>query len=99
MGHDDHHDDRGHNEGAATPGHFSTETAGLPEAQAPEHAKLGDADVFALRIAPVVRRLGDADVRMLAYNGSIPGPTLRVNEGTDLVVAVSNESDLEATVR
>ena len=35
---------------------------------------------------------------MLAYNGSIPGPTLRVREGSELVVNVANETDLEATV-
>ena len=35
---------------------------------------------------------------MIAYNGSIPGPTLRVREGSSLVVDVVNEGDLEATV-
>ena len=35
---------------------------------------------------------------MLAYNGSIPGPTLRVPQGSELVVDVVNEGDLEATV-
>jgi FtsP/CotA-like multicopper oxidase with cupredoxin domain len=35
---------------------------------------------------------------MLAYNGSIPGPTLRVPEGAEVVVDVENEGDLEATV-
>ncbi|HET6683637.1 MAG TPA: multicopper oxidase family protein, partial [Gaiella sp.] len=39
-----------------------------------------------------------ATVRMLAYNGSIPGPTLRVREGSELVVNVANDGDLEATV-
>ena len=37
-------------------------------------------------------------VRMLAYNGSIPGPTLRVQQGSKLVVHAVNEGDLEATV-
>ena len=35
---------------------------------------------------------------MLAYNGSIPGPTLRVREGSELVVNLANDGDLEATV-
>ncbi|MGH3016654.1 MAG: multicopper oxidase domain-containing protein, partial [Gaiellaceae bacterium] len=51
-----------------------------------------------LRIAPVAARLGDATVRMLAYNGSIPGPTLRVREGSEVAVNVANEADLETTV-
>ena len=35
---------------------------------------------------------------MLAYNGSIPGPTLRVKEGSEIVVNVVNEGDMEETV-
>jgi FtsP/CotA-like multicopper oxidase with cupredoxin domain len=37
-------------------------------------------------------------VRMLAYSGSIPGPTLRVPEGAEVVVDIENQGDLEATV-
>ncbi len=68
------------------------------EAVASEVLDLGDGDAIDLRIAPVVKRLGDAEVRMLAYNGSVPGPTLRVRQGSELVVNVANETDLEATV-
>src|ERR687897_1321860 len=77
---------------------FSTAIAGLAEAVAGEVLGLGDGDTIDLRIAPVVKRLGNAEVRMLAYNGSVPGPTLRVRQGSELVVNVSNETDLEATV-
>ncbi len=78
--------------------HFPTETAGLPEARAPEQVELADGDEFELKIAPVVKEIGDAGVRMLAYNGSIPGPTLRVKEGAEIVVDVVNEGDMENTV-
>src|ERR687898_2562548 len=77
---------------------FPTEAAGLPEARAPELVELSEGDEFDLRIGPVAKRLGDATVRMLAYNGSIPGPTLRVPEGSEVVVNVTNEAGLEATV-
>ena len=53
---------------------------------------------FELRVAPVSKRIGDATVRMLAYNGSVPGPTLRVQEGSEIEVEVVNEGDLETTV-
>ena len=78
--------------------HFPTETAGLPQTHAPELFELADGDQFDLRIAPVTKRLGDATVRMLAYNGSIPGPTLRVQQGSELTVNVVNDGDLESTV-
>jgi FtsP/CotA-like multicopper oxidase with cupredoxin domain len=60
--------------------------------------ELSDGDRFNLRIAPVAKRLGDATVRMLAYNGSIPGPTLKVREGSGLIVDIENQGDMEATV-
>src|ERR671917_1170402 len=83
---------------STTRDHFPTDVEGLPEARPPELVELSDGDRFDLRIAPVAKRLGGATVRMLAYNGSIPGPTLRVREGSELVVNVVNEGDLEATV-
>jgi FtsP/CotA-like multicopper oxidase with cupredoxin domain len=78
--------------------HFPTDVAGLPEAHAPELVELTDGDDFDLRIAPVAKRLGDDTVRMLAYNGSVPGPVLKVKEGSELVVNIENEGDTDATV-
>jgi FtsP/CotA-like multicopper oxidase with cupredoxin domain len=83
---------------APTTDMFPTETAGLAAGGDPELVELSDGDAFELRIGPVTKRLGDATVRMLAYNGSIPGPTLRVQQGSEVVVNVVNEGDLEATV-
>jgi len=37
-------------------------------------------------------------LRMLAYDGSIPGPTLHVDQGSELTVHVQNDGDLETTV-
>jgi FtsP/CotA-like multicopper oxidase with cupredoxin domain len=75
-----------------------TETEGLPEATRPELVELSDGDSFDLEIAPVAKRIGDATVRMLAYNGSIPGPTLRIPQGGTVTVKVTNRGDLDATV-
>ena len=77
---------------------FPTATDGLPAAVATQVVDLADGDAVDLRIGPVAKQIGDSTVRMLAYNGSIPGPTLRVREGSELVVNVVNDGDLEATV-
>jgi FtsP/CotA-like multicopper oxidase with cupredoxin domain len=77
---------------------FPTDTEGLPEAGRPEVVELAEGQAFGLEIAPVSKRLGEATVRMLAYNGSIPGPTLKVNQGSTVTVNVTNHGDLEATV-
>ena len=79
-------------------GQFSRETAGLPAAVGSRVIEVGDGKQIELRIAPVTKRIGEATVRMLAYNGSIPGPTLRVPQGSEIAVEVVNDGDLEATV-
>ena len=56
-----------------SPNYFPTDTAGLPSARPPETIELAAGDEFDLRIAPVAKKLGEATVRMLAYNGSVPG--------------------------
>ena len=78
--------------------HFPVSTAGLPAAHAPVSLDLADGDRLDLRIAPVAKSIGNATVRMLTYNGSIPGPTLRVRQGSTLLVNIVNEGDLETTV-
>ena len=77
---------------------FPRETEGLPEAHKTELVELADGDEFELDIIPVKKQIGDATVRMLAYNGSIPGPTLKVPQGATITVHVANHGDLEATV-
>jgi len=77
---------------------FTRETEGLPEAAAAQLVELADGATLDLAVAPVAKRVDDATVRMLAYNGSIPGPTLRVPEGSEILVNLHNEGDLEATI-
>jgi len=75
-----------------------TGTEGLPEVARPQVVELADGAAFDLGIAPVTKRIGDATVRMLAYNGSIPGPTLEVEQGSTVAVRVTNRGDLDTTV-
>ena len=77
---------------------FPTDTTGLELATDTETVEIADGGAFDLRIAPVKKQLGDATVRMLAYNGSVPGPTLKVAQGSEVTVGVENRGDLEATV-
>jgi FtsP/CotA-like multicopper oxidase with cupredoxin domain len=91
-----------HHQGAAADhdgaGTFSADTDGLPAAVRPETVRLRDGEAFDLSIRPVRKRIGEAEVRMLGYDGSIPGPTMRVEQGSEVTVNVTNEADLETTV-
>src|SRR5207244_11349834 len=68
------------------------------EAGRTELVEVTDGDEFELEIIPVRKRIGDATVRMLTYNGSVPGPTLKVLQGSTITVHVANRGDLDATV-
>ncbi|MCU1615411.1 MAG: putative Multicopper oxidase [Frankiales bacterium] len=71
---------------------ISTATIGLIDVGRPSVVQLADGDRYALSIGPVRKQLDDgagADLRMLAYNESIPGPTLRVPQGARITVDVA----------
>lgn len=77
---------------------FPTDTAGLAPAGQVEKVELLDGDTYTLKIGPVTKQIGNTTVRMLTYNGSVPGPELRVHQGSHVVVRVINDGDMEATV-
>ena len=90
------HDPSSHHHGQVA--ELPRETAGLPETRKTELVELADGDEFELEIMPVKKPIGDATVRMLTYNGSVPGPTLKVPQGATIIVRVTNHGDIEATV-
>ena len=54
---------------------------------------------FPLRIAPVTLDLSPKQtIRTVGYNGSAPGPVLRVKEGQRVIVDVKNDSDVPELV-
>ena len=77
---------------------FTTETTGLAEAARPRDIRMKDGGHLDITIGSVRKRIGDADIRMLAYNGSIPGPTLYVDQGSEITVEATNNGDVDATV-
>ena len=77
---------------------FPTDPTGLPEAGRPVLLELAHGDTLDLQVGPVAKHLGDTTVRMLGYNGSIPGPTLKVQQGSEIIVHVTNHGDLDTTV-
>ena len=77
---------------------FDRDTAGLSEASGTQVVELKDGDAFEMRVSMVRKQIGSASVKMLAYNGSVPGPTLKVPQGAQVAITVANETDLPTTV-
>lgn len=80
----------------ATP--FSEDIAGLPEARPMETVELHDGASYTLTAAPVKQKVAGQWVRRLAYNGSVPGPVLKVKQGATVRITLKNATDTETTL-
>ena len=77
---------------------FPRDTTGLSEAVDTDIVELKNGDIFDLRATIVRKQIGDTSVKMFAYNGSIPGPTLKVVQGSEITINFTNDTELETTV-
>jgi FtsP/CotA-like multicopper oxidase with cupredoxin domain len=59
---------------------------------------LKDGQSTVLTITPIQKNIAGRTVKMLGYNGSIPGPTLRVTEGSEVTINLKNGGDIATTL-
>jgi suppressor of ftsI len=77
---------------------FSTDTEGLPFAVPTQFVTLRDGDTYALSASYVQKQVGSTTLRMLAYNGSVPGPFIRIEEGGTARIVFTNNTDIDQTI-
>lgn len=65
--------------------------AQVPEAQASQVVHLEDGDTYELTASIVTKEIDGAEYQMLAYNGSIPGPLLKIPQGAEVTINFKNE--------
>jgi FtsP/CotA-like multicopper oxidase with cupredoxin domain len=70
----------------------------IPLARPRELRRLKDGDALALIAAPVRRVLFGRTVTMLGFNGQYPGPLIQVDEGSNIVVRFTNQTDFPTAV-
>ncbi len=79
--------------------HFTSETEGLPFANAePELVELQDGDSYDITASYVQKEVGNRTLRMLAYNNSVPGPIIKVDQGAEVTINFTNNTDIEQTI-
>ncbi|MFZ2300175.1 MAG: multicopper oxidase family protein [Candidatus Moraniibacteriota bacterium] len=83
---------------AGKSGTFSRDTAGLSAAKPTETVALKDGDAYAMEIDAVKKTIAGKSVKMLGYNGSVPGPTLLIPEGAEVTIDLKNEGDIATTL-
>ncbi len=77
---------------------FPTDPRGLPPAETTPIVELADGESYELRVEPIRKRIGDDVLRMVAYNRSVPGPTLKVKHGSEVSINVVNGGDVPTTI-
>ncbi len=66
------------------------------EAVASPVVELKDGDTYDLTAGYVTKMIGGKKQTMLAYNDSIPGPTIRVAQGAEVTINFKNDTDMPA---
>lgn len=77
---------------------FSSETAGLPDAVSMPTVELGDGDTYDLVAQQIKKDINGQEVKMLGYNGSVPGPLIKVQQGSEITINFTNNTDVETTL-
>lgn len=83
---------------SSSPATFSRDVTGLAEARPQESVALKNGDTYTLEIGAVKKTIAGRSVRMLGYNGSIPGPTLTLPAGAEVTINLKNNGDVPTTL-
>jgi len=87
----------GFNRSAQT-GQFSQSSDNALDAQPSASVTLKDGDTYALTASVVKKNISGWDMKMLAYNGSIPGPLIKVPQGAEITLKFTNNTDVDSTI-
>lgn len=71
------------------------DVASLPKATDTQIVDLKDGDTYEMTAGFVQKEIGNREYAMLAYNGSIPGPILRVPQGANVTLNFKNDTGIE----
>ena len=71
---------------------------GLPDALPTAEWAVRDGDTVRLTVSFVAKWISGQRVRMLAYNGMVPGPTFKVSQGDEIILLLKNETNLPTTL-
>lgn len=85
-------------QGTRQSGTFAAATEGLPDVQESAIVELEDGARFDLTAIMARKEINGQPVKMLAYNGSIPGPLIKVHQGSEITVNFTNKTDVETTI-
>lgn len=74
------------------------DTSKLPEAKLSEIVDLADGATYEMTAGFVKKTIRGKELQLLAYNGMIPGPTIRAKQGSTVHIIFKNMTDTENTI-
>jgi suppressor of ftsI len=77
---------------------FSTNISNTSEATEAQVVNLKNSDTYDLTASIVKKNIAGSEVKMLAYNGSIPGPIIKVAKGSEITINFKNNTDIPMTL-
>lgn len=77
---------------------FSTAISNLPDAVPTETVVVRDGETYAISAGYVRKTVGNRELRMLAYNGSVPGPFIKAQQGSTIHIDFTNNTDIDQTI-
>lgn len=80
---------------SASAEYVSTDITGLTAAQPTETVELKNGDTYNLTAGFVEKSINGTKYRMLAYNGSIPGPLIKIAQGSEITINFKNDTDMK----
>lgn len=70
----------------------------LPEVKQSTVERVDHGETYQLEAKQVTKNINGQEVKMLAYNGSIPGPTIEVEQDSTIKIHFTNNSDIATTI-
>lgn len=77
---------------------FSKNITGLPDVKNSETVELKDGDTYSMTATIVKKNINGKEVKMLAYNGMIPGPLIKVKKDSEITLNLTNKIDVDTTL-
>lgn len=79
-------------------GEFLKSVLNYPEAKKTKVVELKNGDSYNLTASIVKKQINGTEVKMLAYNGSIPGPLIKVAQGSEITLNFKNDTDVDTAL-
>ncbi len=77
---------------------FSVDPDQYPLVKETQYVHLKNGDTYSITAQKLRTKIGNAEIKMLGYNGSVPGPFIYVNQGDEITLEFKNLTGLPSTI-